>query len=73
MKIIEQKMNQPDFWDNIDEANKLNKELVLLKKETSEYNRLLKEITSSKEIIELLELEESKELLTELELTIPVL
>jgi peptide chain release factor 2 len=73
MKIIEQKMNQPDFWDNIDEANKLNKELVLLKKETSEYNRLLKEITSSKEIIELLELEESEELLTELELTIPVL
>lgn len=67
MKRIEEKMNEPDFWDKIDEANKLNKELVLLKRETSEYKRLLKEITSSEEIIELLELEESSDLQLELE------
>ena len=30
-------MNQPGFWDNIEEANKLNKQLTLLKKETREY------------------------------------
>ena len=59
-------MNKPGFWDNIDQANKLNKQLTLLKKETSEYNRLTKEIISSKEILELIELEYSEELLNEL-------
>ena len=63
-------MNTPGFWDNIDHANKLNKQLTFLKKETSEYNRLTKEITSSKEILELIELEYSEELLIELENTI---
>ena len=60
-------MNKPGFWDNIDRANKLNKQLTFLKKETSEYNRLTKEINSSKEILELIELEYSEELLQELE------
>ena len=60
-------MNRTGFWDNIDHANKLNKQLTFLKKETSEYNRLTKEITSSKEIIELIELEYSEDLLKELE------
>lgn len=60
-------MNQPNFWDDIDYANKQNKQLTYLKKETSEYNRLIKEIISSKEIIELIELEYSEELLNELE------
>ena len=41
-------MNTPGFWDNIDYANKLNKQLTFLKKETSEYNRLTKEITNNK-------------------------
>ena len=66
-------MNKPGFWDNIDQANKLNKQLTLLKKETSEYNRLTKEILSSKEILELIELEYSEELLNELESSIIVL
>ena len=60
-------MNTPGFWDNIDYANKLNKQLTFLKKETSEYNRLTKEISSSKEILELIELEYSEDLLSELE------
>jgi len=60
-------MNQPNFWDDIDYANKQNKQLTYLKKETSEYNRLIKEIISNKEIIELIELEYSEELLNELE------
>ena len=59
-------MNKPGFWDNIDHANKLNKQLTFLKKETSEYNRLTKEIVSSKEILELIELEYSEELINEL-------
>ena len=60
-------MNTPGFWDNIDHANKLNKQLTFLKKETSEYNRLTKETTSSKEILELIELEYSEDLVKELE------
>lgn len=66
-------MNKPGFWDNIDQANKLNKQLTLLKKETSEYNRLTKEILSSKEILELIELEYSEDLINELESSIIVL
>ena len=66
-------MNTPGFWDNIDHANKLNKQLTFLKKETSEYNRLTKEIISSKEILELIELEYSEELLNELEASLNAL
>ncbi len=64
---IEEQMNKEGFWDNIEEANQKNKKLILLKKETSEYNSLNKEILSSKEILELIELEYSEELLSELE------
>ena len=60
-------MNKPDFWDKIDYANKQNKQLTLLKKETSEYYRLIKEINSTNEILSLLELEYSQELIDELE------
>ena len=64
---IEEEMNKPNFWDNIDEANKLNKELTTLKKEVSLYNRLDKELKDNEEIIELIELEPSTDLQQELE------
>lgn len=67
IKKIEDEMNQPNFWDDIDSANKLNKELTLLRKETTFYNKLDKEILSINEISELLEVEESDELSEELE------
>ena len=73
IKQIESLMNEPNFWDNIDKANKYNKELTLLKKEISEYNRILKEIISNKEIIELIELEYSEELLTEIENSLTII
>lgn len=60
-------MHNPDFWNNIDKANNLNKELTILKKETSSYNNLNKEVEANKEVLELLELEYSEELATELE------
>ena len=66
-------MNKPNFWDDIDHANKLNKQLTYLKKETSEYNSLTKEVDSSKEILELIELEYSEELLQDLEISLKVL
>ncbi|MBQ5472082.1 MAG: PCRF domain-containing protein [Treponema sp.] len=53
-------MNKPNFWDNIDEANKLNKELTILKKEVSLYNKLDKEIKDNTEVLELIELEPSE-------------
>lgn len=60
-------MHNPNFWDDIESANKLNKELTLLKKETSTYNNLNKEVEANKEVTELLELEYSEELSQELE------
>lgn len=60
-------MHNPDFWNDIDKANNLNKELTILKKETSSYNNLNKEVEANKEVLELLELEYSEELATELE------
>ena len=57
---IEEEMNKPNFWDNIDEANKLNKELTILKKEVSLYNKLDKEIKDNTEVLELIELEPSE-------------
>lgn len=64
---IEKEMDNPTFWNNIEQANKLNKELTTLKKETSTYNNLTKEIKENKEVEELLEIEYSQELATELE------
>ena len=67
---IEDEMSKPNFWDNVDEANKLNKELTTLKKEVSLYNKLDKELKDNLEVLELLEIEPSEELQKELELDI---
>ncbi len=67
IELLESKMNEPNFWDNIEEANKLNKELTLLKKEISTYNTVLNKLSSNKEIAELLELEYNEEFKQELE------
>ena len=60
-------MNEPNFWDDIEKANKVNKELTLLKKETSSYNNIVKRIESNTEMLELLSLEPSKDIQNELE------
>jgi len=67
IKEIEQEMNKPNFWDDIETANSLNKELTILKKETTSYNNLTKELTSNLEMIELLEMEPNTEYINELE------
>ena len=64
---LEQQMNEPNFWDDIDKANKTNKELTLLKKETSSFNNIKKRLDSNKEMLELLEIEPSEEIQEELE------
>ena len=60
-------MNQPNFWEDIEKANKLNQELSLLKKELGEYQHIKKNIQDNEEILELLKLESSSDLQTELE------
>ena len=60
-------MNEPNFWDDIDKANKLNQELTNIKKETTSYKKTEKEILDSKEILELIKLEPSDEIQQELE------
>ena len=60
-------MNEPNFWDDIDKANKLNQELTNIKKEITSYKKTEKEILDSKEILELIKLESSDEIQQELE------
>ena len=60
-------MTQPTFWEDPEKANTLNKELSVLKKESSTYKSLNNELISTKEILDLLELEYSSDLQKELE------
>ena len=60
-------MNEPNFWDDVNKANKTNQELTNLKKEITSYKKTEKEITDSYEILELLKLEPSEEIQQELE------
>jgi len=60
-------MNKPDFWNDVDNSNLINKELSTLKKETSTYNKLSTRINDNKEIIHMIEEEYSEELIIELE------
>ena len=59
-------MNQPDFWHDIDNANKLNQELSLLKKELTTYNSISSSLKTDQEIIELLVVEPNADLQDEL-------
>ena len=67
IKELEEQMNQPDFWNDIDKSNKINQELIYLKKETSSYKDLSSKIENNKEMIELLETEYMEDLVIELE------
>ena len=60
---LEQEMHQENFWDNIDYANKINAELVYLKKSITDINGVKLKISDALEVCELLELEMDDELL----------
>ena len=45
-------MNTPNFWDDVDNANKINQQLINLKKSISSYNKLNNSISLIKEVIE---------------------
>ena len=46
-------MNEPNIWDNPDEANKISKELSLLKNEVNEYEELISKVSDNLELISL--------------------
>ena len=73
IKELEEQMNQPTFWDDIDQANKINKELTKIKKEISNYEKIKNDINSNLEMIELLKIESSIDLQKELENNLPLL
>lgn len=67
IKELEERMNQPGFWDDLDKATSTNKELATLKKEVTLYNDINKQLKDNSEVLELLELEYSEDLSNELE------
>ena len=67
IKLLEEKMNEDGFWNDIDKANKANQELTLLKKELGSFNKVSKSLNDNIEILELLLLEPSQDLQNELE------
>ena len=67
IKSLEEQINEPNFWNDIDKANQVNQELSFLKKEISTYQNLSKKINDDEEIIALLEIEFSSEILEEIE------
>ena len=45
-------MNTPNFWDDVDNANKVNQELINLKKSVFSYNKLNNNISLIKEVLD---------------------
>ena len=59
-------MQEPNFWNDVDKSNVINKELSSLKKELSLYNKIKKDISDNKELLVLLETEFETELYNDL-------
>ena len=70
IKEYESLMNEPNFWDDIDKSNQINKELTNLKKETSLYNKLLTRINDYLDMINILNEEYDESIHQDLELDI---
>ncbi len=60
-------MNVEGFWDDLEKATNINKELSTLKKELELYNTINKQVQDDKELLELLEIEPNEEMSLELE------
>ena len=70
---IEQQMNEPLFWDDVNKANTLNQRMSLLKKEIDLFNQLSSKIDENIEMCDILEESSDNELLNELSNEIPIL
>ena len=70
LKELENLMNEPSFWDNIDMANQLNQEHSGLKKELSTYESINKEIIELDEYISVIKEEFNEDFAHEAEIMI---
>ncbi len=64
---LEVKVNDPNFWNDTLNANKVNKELSDLNKVLDEYNSIFNGVTTNLEMLELIKLESDAEILSSLE------
>ncbi len=53
IKELEEKLNDPNIWNDHSVASDINSQLISLKKETNDYNRLLNELNELNELIKL--------------------
>lgn len=67
IKDLENEMNTPGFWNDIDIANKTNQRISYLKKEISSFDKVQRDLESTTEMLNLLELEPNDEILVEIE------
>ena len=65
IKELEDQLNEPNIWDDVDKANQINMKLTNLKKEISSYNKLNTSTTSIKELISVIEETNDNELYEE--------
>ena len=65
IKELEDQLNEPNIWDDVDKANQINLKLTNLKKEISSYNKLNTSTTSIKELISVIEETNDNELYEE--------
>lgn len=54
---LEELINQPDIWNDVNKANEINTKLSYLKKDLNEYNSLVDSINNNLELLEMLKLE----------------
>ena len=64
---LEVQVNDPNFWNDTLNANKVNKELSDLNKVLDEYNSIFNGVTTNLEMLELIKLESDAEILSSLE------
>ena len=67
LNALKKQMEDPGFWDNIGEANKVNKKIKPLEDKINSYNVMVREFEDAETLLELAEEEECEETLTEAE------
>ena len=69
IKKLEEKINEPNFWDDINVANEINKNLSALKKIVDSFNKLNEDLNYYKEMLEISTEEELSEIETNIKET----
>lgn len=64
---LKKRMEEPGFWDNIEEANKVNKKIKPLEDKINSYNALQRDFDDAETLLLLAEEEDSEETLLEAE------